>query len=115
MFHCSNVEPNTRWGEEKLGRCWLVLIGAEKKDDNKTVQKALTAIVESLKYSNEKKAVLVPFKYFIKEAGDWSVLDKLDAALKKSKYDIKRFTFEDATSVLVDIFGHRVSVAYREF
>ena len=112
MFHCSKIQPKTRWAEKNLGRGLFVLVGEEIKDTERTPYNALKEIVKTLKYSSEKRIVLAPFRNLGSKEGDATNI--MEAELLKTGYSVSSFDFKDTTNLAIDVFGHRVSVAYRE-
>lgn len=113
MLHCSEITTKTKLEENDIGRGWMVLVGASKNDNPKVIYGALREIVKSMRYTNEKNITLVPFPYF-GDGNNSEVIEKFEKELNKVKYTVSRFKFEDCSDVLINVFGHRVSVAYRE-
>ena len=112
MFHCSKIQPKTRWAERNFGRGLFVLVGEETEDTGRTPYNALKEIVKTLKYSSEKRVVLAPFRNLGSKEGD--AIGMMMEELQKSGYSADSFDFKDTTNLAIDVFGHRVSVAYRE-
>ena len=114
MFHCSKIDFQTSWAQNEYTKSWLLFAGKEQKDNAEIFEKAVYEIMKTLRYSNSNKVVICPFKWFV--GGHSSVDLVYDLKSRLSKYNITVYTesIENASKMFFDVFGHRVSVAYRE-